>query len=279
MSDIYGTLSSPAKVSGDLSGAGKTDGNITVPPFRYPGIYTGPYVVIPRHETQSLPTGNLLATSNILVSRIPDPEYVQDLYYHEYTLAETGFNTWTPSTTAKTIVTSATAGTFVADMANYEYIQKWEISFDAAYNSGATLKVQVYKQYGDLYQSIYRRPNSWANIEAQNSNSNAVNTAYSAYLIRYYNSSGALTYAYMGSYGIYGAVAAPTFSSSTSATPTVTVKTPTISARCSTTYMSTARAAELDKANSIVTIKGELYRQEIPGKVRWMYDNLYERII
>jgi hypothetical protein len=43
--------------------------------------------------------------------------------------------------------------------------------------------------------------------------------------------------------------------------------------------MSTARAAELDKANSIVTIKGELYRQEIPGKVRWMYDRLYDRII
>ena len=279
MSDIYGTLSTPAKVSGDLSGSGKTDGHITVPPFRYPGVYTGPTTVTPGHGAQVLTTRNLLLTSDITVEAIPEPEYVQDLYYHEYALKDTSFDTWTPSTTAHTIVSTKTAGTFVADMTRYEYIQKWEVSFDAAYNSGANLKIQVYKQYGDLYQSIYRRPSSWTNIETQNFNSNAVNTAYSAYLIRYYNSSGTLTYAYTGSYGIYGAVTAPTFSSSTSATPTVTVKTPTISARCSNTYMSTARAAELDKANSTVTIKGELYRQEIPGKVRWMYDRLYDRII
>lgn len=279
MSDIYGTLSTPAKVSGDLSGSGKTDGHITVPPFRYPGIYAGPTTVIPGHVALVLPTSNRLLTSDITVEAIPEPEYVQDLYYHEYALADTDFNTWTPSNTAKTIVTTKTAGTFHADMSRYEYIQKWDITFNAAYNSGATLKAQVYMQYGDLYQSIYRRPNSWSNIEALNFNSNAVNTAFNAYLIRYYNSSGTLTYAYTGSYGIYGAVTAPTFSSSTSATPTVTVKTPTIAARCSGTYMSTARAAELDKANSIVSIKGELYRQEIPGKVRWMYDNLYERII
>lgn len=279
MSEIYGTLSTPAKVSGRLSESGKTDGNITVPPFRYPGVYTGPYVIIPRHEPQSLLTENLLATSNILVSSIPEPEYVQDLYYQEYALEDTDFDTWTPSTTAKTIVASRTAGTFHADMSLYEYIQKWEITVNAAYSSGATLKAQIYKQYGDLYQSIYRRPNSWSNIEDWNFNSNAVNTAYNAYLIRYYSTSGALTYAYTGSYGIYGVVSAPTFSSSTSVTPTVTVKAPSITARCNNTYFATARAAELDKANTIVSIKGELYRQAIPGEVRWMYDSLYERII
>lgn len=279
MGNLNGTIKGFGHVSGGLQGSGTLNASMSAPALRYPGKYTGPVSVIPGHEAQVLNTSNLLLTSDITVEPIPEPEFVQNLYYQEYALADTLFNTWTPSTTAKTIVTSVTAGTFVADMSQYEYIQKWEISFNAAYNSGATLKVQVYKQYGDLYQSIYRRPNSWDNIEAANFNSNAVNTAYNAYLIRYYNSSGTLTYAYTGSYGIYGVVTAPTFSSTTSNTPTVTVKTPTIAARCSTTYMSTARAAELDKANSIITITGKLYRQAIPGKVRQMYADLYERIV
>ena len=70
---------------------------------------------------------------------------------------------------------------------------------------------------------------------------------------------------------------ASTFSNSTSGNPTVTVKTPTINARCHNSYFATARASELDQANSKVKLVGKLYRFEKTGAIRDMYDDFYKR--
>ena len=277
---LKGKLTGSGSMSGHLSGQGGLGSGLTIPKLVYPGIFQGPYNITPGHEEQVLSTSNLLLTSDITIDRIPEPEMVGQVYDSgEIALEDTTFNGWTPSTTAKAIRSSVTAGTFVADMDAYEYMLKWECSFQAAYNSGATLKAQVFWEGADLYQKIIKRPSSYANIQAGNFNGNSLVTALSVPFMRYYNTSGTLTYAHTISYGIYPAVGSSTFSSSTSDSPTVTIKTPTYNARCSSTYFDTARASELDQANSKFRIVGKLYRSEIPGIIRELYADMYERML
>ena len=92
----------------------------------------------------------------------------------------------------------------------------------------------------------------------------------------YWNTNGAKTYTYSISYGIYPAATAATFSSATADSPTVTVKRPSWSARCSNTYFATARAPELDTDNSTIKIYGEAFETERGAALRTMYGGLVD---
>lgn len=205
------------------------------------------------------------------------PEFMEVVYEDEVALADTGFATWTPSTTAKAIRTTQNVKTFAADMAHYEYILKWETSFNAVLNEGATKKAQLIWEGADQYQILCKRPNSLANIAAENFNSNTCNTYFTVPFMRYYNTSGVETYTHAISYGIYPGLTASSFSSSTSNAPTVTIKTPTINARCNSSYFAVARAPELDQAESKFKTVGKLYRVEIASPLREMYSDFFER--
>ena len=191
-------------------------------------------------------------------------------------LKNTTFPTWTPSTTAATIKSSTNAGTFVADMANHDYMLRWRCRFDAAYKTGATLKAQCCQEMAEIWQAIFRRPNSLDNIAANNFNGTVCITLYTTPLNVYWNTNGAKTYTYSISYGIYPAATAATFSSATADSPTVTVKRPSWSARCSNTYFATARAPELDTDNSTIKIYGEAFETERGAALRTMYGGLVD---
>ena len=203
-------------------------------------------------------------------------ELVEEIYPKTSVLLKnTSFNGWTPSTTTKTIVSSSTLSSkaFTADLSEYEYLLRWRWSVDVAYASGATLKTQIYRPVGEVWQIICKRPSSLANIGSETFNGNACITYYTAALLSYYNSSGGLTYTWSATYGLYASVTACTFASSTADSTTVTPKTPTWNARCSTTYMSTTRAAELDQNNTSLIMRGELWRIKKKGTVREMLEN------
>lgn len=206
-------------------------------------------------------------------------ELVRTVFDDETALEDTLYNGWTPSTTAKAIVATANATTEVLDLANYEYVLKWETSVNVALNEGATTKAQIHYEGADQYQHIRKSPSSLANIRALNFNGNACTTYFTVPFMRYWNTSGTLTYTHSISYGIYPALTAATFSNSTSDTPTLTIKTPTVNARCNSTYFATARAAEVDQANTIIKRTGKLYRVRIAGDVREMYKDFYERAL
>lgn len=206
-----------------------------------------------------------------------DAELIDEIYPKtEIALEDTTYPSWTPSTTAKAIVATQTLSSeaFTADFTQYEYLLRWKWAVVPAFNEGATLKVQIYRECAEQWQWIGRRPNSIATINAQNFAGNSAITYFSAPLTSYYNSSGVLTYTYAVSYGIYAAVTSPTFASSTATSTKVTPKTPTWNARCSTTYFSTTRAKELDQANTKLYMRGELYRIKTKGAVREMYENM-----
>ena len=95
--------------------------------------------------------------------------------------------------------------------------------------------------------------------------------------MRYYNTSGSATYTHSISYGIYATPTAATFSNSTSNTPTVTVKTPAVYARCNASYFATARAHELDQSASKFRLVGKVYRVEKEDAAEAMYREFYER--
>lgn len=280
MYNIKGTLSGSGRLGGGLSGKGQINAGLTTPQLIYPGIYQGPTTVTPGHADQVLSTSNLLLTSDITVLRIPEPELIENIYDSgDIKLSDTLFDSWTPSTTAKTIRASQTAGTFSAHMGDYEYLIKWEFGFNAVTVSGATLKSQVLYEGADQWQALHKRPSSWANIEAENFNGNACTTYYTVPFMRYWKSSGDLSYTHSISYGVYPVLVSSTFASSTANNTTVTLKTPSVSARCNATYFATARASQLDKDLSTFRIVGKLYRTEIPGEVRKMYEDFYERML
>lgn len=207
-----------------------------------------------------------------------EPEYIKEIYSAEYALADTLYSSWTPSTTAKAIVAAKTISpTYVGDTADYEYILRWRFDADIVYVDGTTMKVTPVRECEELYQLIAKRPSSLANVESDNFNGNNCSTFYTSALLVYNNSSGALTYTWSASYGFYIGATAATFSNATTNTPTITFKSPTINSRCSTTYFSTARAANVDQDNSKVKLVGELWRvKRGTSASRRMYDFLVD---
>lgn len=206
-----------------------------------------------------------------------DPELVKVAYAKTTTaLEDTGFATWTPSSTASAIVATSNATTFSADMVNYDYLIRWKFVFQGVYPSGTTMKAVTIREVDDIWQAVIRRPNSLANITAKNFAGNACMTLFTGALMEYYNNSGSHTYTFSTSYGIYASATAATFSSATSNTPTVTVKTPAINARCSTTYFSTTRAGQIDQTNSTVSLYGEVYRTKSGAVMRSIINDVID---
>ena len=201
-----------------------------------------------------------------------DVELVNDnLYFAEYTLADTAFNTWTPSSTAQVCVASVTKNSkFTAtDLPNYEYYLCWECGCDPVYDGTQTLKALTTQSRAFLIQEIFRRPTSSTNIGNKNYNGDVCNSAFTQTFMRYYGTTtGSLTYTWSASYGFYFGLVASTFSSTTSDSPNINLKTPTMSARCSTTYLSTTNAGKIDKDASKCWIKGKLYRVKRNGWLR-----------
>lgn len=182
-------------------------------------------------------------------------------------LSATSYNGWTPSTTAKDILASADVGTFVAeDMDEWEYYILWECKIPVVTTGSPTKKALPVFCVASNVQSIYKRPSTWANIEANNFSGNVCTSLATGTFMRYYGSTtNTLTYTWGTSYGFYFTLTAAAFSSTTAAEPTVTVKSPKVMARCNASYLSTANAALIDQDKTIITIQAKIYRAKAPG--------------
>lgn len=252
--------------------------------------YTGEYEFTPTDEAQTVPISGKRATQDIVINPIPsggeyawlgkDPELLDgNIYSVSDKLKNTLYNGWTPSTTAKTIVASATAGTFSADLSQYEYFLLWEGGVDPVYTGTPTLKAHTLLGRGYLVQELIKRPSNYANIEASNYNGNACTTLNTENFLRYYGSTtGSITYSWNVSYGFYFAATSATFANSTADETTVTIKTPTLSTRCSTTYFSTGNAALIDQNNSSYFIRGKLFRIKKTGAMFNIFKHIVDLI-
>lgn len=280
----------PVSVSeSSVSLPGNIDVSYVVQPYAQ---YDGSYSVTPGKDSQTLATANKALTQNVTISGdnnliaanilkgksifgvdgsadIASPfganlEYVGHLYHENITLNDTSFPTWTPTSTSTTIRASSAITTFAADMANYDYVILTKATIDPAYSSAATNVSRLVRTVFSMAQLITKRPSSPANTEAEKYNTNVgLNTIYINSLL-YYGSNGNYTVAYNTNNGIYFANSSPTFSSSTSNTPTVTV--PSVPIKAGTSgHLSADNANAIDEANSIIKISYDLYRTKKNG--------------
>lgn len=189
-------------------------------------------------------------------------------------LSATSFASWTPSTTASDILATRNAGTFVADMTNYDYYLVWETGIPVVVPAATTKKALPIFTAAYQVQQLFRRPGSFAQIESETFSTAACISAYANNFIRYYGTTqNSATYSWGQSYGLYAGLTAATFSSTTADSPTVTVKSPKISARCSTTYMSTTSASAIDQDATIISQKCKVYRvKKQTGFIRGVYE-------
>ena len=241
---------------------------------------TGAVLVDPIPPEYVVPTGALSITANgtgidvaqyaavdVAIARPAndflgeEAEKVGNIYSASYVLKDTGYNGWTPSTTAKAIVTTENVSPTVSvNLAAYEYYIRWLFDANIVYASGTTMKAAIIREVEEMWQVLAKRPSSLANIGSDNWNGNNCSTFFTAGLTDYYSSSGSRTYTWSASYGLYIGATAATFANSTSDSTTVTIKTPAINARCSSTYFSTTRGTQVDQDNTKMALKGELWR-------------------
>lgn len=206
-------------------------------------------------------------------------EKLSEVYNQTTTLRNTAFHGWEPSTTATTIIASSNLTNKPSlDLVNYEYALRWKFIFLPVYSASAVNKARTVKTVMNIWQLISKRANSLANIAAKNHAGNVCATLTSAAILEYWNAAAtpAHTYTWSASYGVYAAATAATFSNSTTNTPTLTIKTPSVSARCSATYQSTANMGCLDEDESTVQVIGEFYRYKPRGIMLNEYDELCE---
>ena len=253
---------------------------------------TGAITVDPIPSQYIIPTGtvNIVSNGTVDVSQyasasvaVPatntsylgtNPVKLADYTGEKVYLSSTAFTTWTPSTTALVLSTTANAGTAVLDLANYNYYIVWTTESVFAYNASATNTSRTIKQSHSICQSIYKSPNSLANLSSKNYNANRCANLTSVGLIDYYNASSAHTLSYTLNTAIYPTATAATFSNSTSDTPTLTVKTPVFRIVCNDTYLSTANAGNIDASNTYFKYWGELWRVDKDSAMLGMYKNI-----
>lgn len=252
-----------------------------------------PYIeattITPTKSTQTLGASGSYMGGAVTVEPIPSQYYdmsganawmgagaelVTTFTMADVKLSATSFASWTPSTTATDILATRNAGTFVADMANYDYYLVWETGIPVVVPASTTKKSLPIFTAAYQVQQLFRRPSSFAQIEAGTYSAAACISAYTNNFIRYYGTTqNSATYSWGLSYALYATLTAATFSSSTADSPTVTVKSPKISARCHSTYMSTTSASSIDQTNTIISQKCKVYRvKKQTGFIRGVYE-------
>ena len=205
-------------------------------------------------------------------------EYVTSLYDETIKLADTDFATWSPTTTATAILASQNVGTFVAtSVKDHDYWSKFRFIVNFAYVDGfSPIKATPIKVVGQNWYAITRRASTIANMQSGNRNYNGADGITTNWQTAYYTSTTANTIALSPSYGIYLVNVAPTLSSASAVSPIVTVKRPTVNARCSSTYMATGVVPYIDQDKTTIRLIQEVYRSTNVGFRRSL---LYEEFM
>ena len=181
-----------------------------------------------------------------------------------YSLSETSYSTWTPSTTSTKILDAQTFGQFtLTDLGTYDYYLLETFNFTPVRVAGAYTTTTI-ERY--LWMVVYGFYKGYSTVGAVVSQTPDVTNGYT-YATRwlfYYGSTGVLGLAVSSNYGVFP------YNDTVSSDYTTIIKnitTPQINARCSTSYFTTTRAAELDQDESKFEITAKIIRVDRPSIV------------
>ena len=171
-------------------------------------------------------------------------------------LKDTGFATWTPSTTIATISPQTALTTQTVDFTNYDYIVLYRFHTHFEYTSEGNNRISDY--YNEDAFSAFGYSSDLTNITADTINSCSTFSLDQSYGFFYKYSSDNSIYTTQSGYGVYASTSKtpPSVSSSGSITPNA----PAISARCNNTYFSTASAEVVNQNTSYYEQTIELWR-------------------
>ena len=173
-------------------------------------------------------------------------------------LKDTAFATWTPSTTATTLVASTNLSAQTIDLASYDYVIHVLFHTHFNYGTGRTGKNYIINYYATYGHILYSRCGNTLNSLRNNTPNTATSMNIPIYYgLIYKNSQGAEALYSSGAYGVYNS---STPASVTLSATSVTIKTPQIQARCNSSYFSTANCSAVNQDTSYYESKIELWR-------------------
>ena len=228
--------------------------NVTLLGADYPGV---PSVILPRTgggQAEFFADKHFWEGAN--------RELVSTLISQDLTLANIGWTSWTPTTTQTVIKNSETTSvTAQLDLEHYDYCLKYVLTTMFAYEQGTEMKSCIKKECVLTPILIFRYATDLTNVLAGTRNTNSAETFSSSVCYLRYNSSGSEAF-YATNCGIYITGSNPTFSSTSSTTPTITLKTPVYYAKCDNSIFPTGKASAVDATNTTVHLDVKLYRYD-----------------
>lgn len=169
-------------------------------------------------------------------------------------LKDTGFNTWTPSTTSTVITASADCSTYAVDFTKHDFVIFTKGHTHLEYNSGAAVKAKISDQYYTSYFFAYTYWNisSWADPTVRGTPTSGKSSVHNATL--YTTSSGSTNLNTSSALGIY-----PSAPTATVSPTSIKPVRPAMNAVCSAYYFSTDNAQKVNKNTSYYELKVELW--------------------
>ena len=172
-------------------------------------------------------------------------------------LENSPYATWTPTTGATTLVSSAQISsddTYSADYDNYDYIVYYRMHTHFEYGSGATQTALISDYYADMPYYVYGFAYSLSAMTSDTTSNFGSASITLKHGLFYKNASGQDSYA-TTAYGVYAL--APSSPSSASGIRPYTLG---ISARCSNTHFSTSNAGVVNQSTSYYEIIMDLWQ-------------------
>ena len=191
-----------------------------------------------------------------------NPTLVKDYGVTKVYLKDTGFASWSPTTTSTKIVDYSNMDTYTgADFTTYDYLTRFKFHTHFDYGSGATGANQISDYYYNLiYYSHGYYSLDYTDIvtDTERGASSIVMNSYSWLL--YLNSSGANAYAGGSNTGVYPYTYYTPTVTSNNGSGSITVRCPQINAQCNNTYFSTTNAAAVNQNTSYYEHHATIYR-------------------
>ena len=199
-------------------------------------------------------------------------EHLSELDYTEqFTLADTDYPNWTPSTAYAIIRDTYTRPSFKANMKDYDYLVLFLMRFDPVYDENASKVNMPIRGICYLFNTITRRPQTLSEIENGAFTLNISNGYPLTPFTLYYNSYGNHAIS-VGNYGVTISNQVPANAQGDAAN--IAVKMPSIRVVCNDTVFSTDAANAIIPNQSTVKIKYEVYRVPRPNLHGWIYQRL-----
>lgn len=182
-----------------------------------------------------------------------DPVLIYTYESGKVYLKDTGFSSWTPSNTEASIVNTADLTSIDVDFDNYDYVLSMKFRSDLFYTADAAA-YQLLNYFSYDRRMLTTEPNDYEELAADIA-TKKVGVGGRKMMEVYLNSSKQPT---LGTTDI-GIYPQNNQDISPAADPLV-IKSPTIKVKCSSSYFSTAQAANVDQDTSYFEYKLELYR-------------------